>query len=89
MGRVNVSKTVQPPQDFQEKIAPLLEAGGRFHPKNCQAHYKVAIIIPYRDREEHLQLFLQHIHPFLQRQQLEYGIFVVEQSGIKFNLFKR
>ena len=34
----------------------------------------------YRDREDHLQVFLHHLHPILQRQQLDYRIFIVEQS---------
>ncbi len=34
----------------------------------------------YRDRADHLQIFLHHLHPILQRQQLEYRIFVIEQS---------
>ena len=33
-----------------------------------------------RDRADHLQIFLHHLHPILQRQQLEYRIFVIEQS---------
>ena len=42
--------------------------------------------MPYRDRESNLKLFLQHIHPFLMRQQLDYGIFLIEPVGdIKFN----
>lgn len=76
-----MSKTATAMERFEEKYLPLLGPGGRYHPPNCQAHYKVAIIIPYRNREEHLRLFIQHMHPFLQRQQIDYGIFVVEQSG--------
>lgn len=76
-----MSKTAKPVETFQEKYASQLSSGGRYHPPDCQAHYKVAIIIPYRNREEHLRLFIQHMHPFLQRQQIDYGIFVVEQSG--------
>ena len=34
-----------------------------------------------RDREEHLRMFVYHMHPVLQRQQLDYGIFIVEQEG--------
>lgn len=55
--------------------------GGRWAPPFCSSRHFVAVVIPYRDRSEHLDLFLQHMHPFLQRQQLQYGIFVVEQSG--------
>ncbi|XP_026321376.1 beta-1,4-N-acetylgalactosaminyltransferase bre-4-like isoform X2 [Hyposmocoma kahamanoa] len=43
--------------------------------------HSVAIFVPYRDREEHLAIFLRHIHPFLIKQQLEYGIYVIEQLG--------
>ncbi len=66
-----------------EKILPQIEIGGRFQPQECIARHKVAIIIPYRDREEHLKIFLRNIHPMLERQQLDYGIYVVEQFGNK------
>ena len=39
----------------------------------------VAVIIPVRDRDSHLRLFLQHMHPFLQNQKLAYRIYVIEQ----------
>lgn len=81
MGRTNVSKTVIPMEKLEEMYRSRLGPGGRYHPPDCQAHYKVAIVIPYRNRKEHLQLFIQHMHPFLQRQQIDYGIFVIEQSG--------
>lgn len=69
-----------------ERLHPELELGGRFHPPNCKSKHKVAVIIPYRDREMHLRLFLHNIHPILQRQQLDYGIFVIEEAGnTKFN----
>nr|XP_015908188.2 beta-1,4-galactosyltransferase 4 [Parasteatoda tepidariorum] len=58
------------------KILP----GGRWYPKNCSSWQRVAIIVPYRNREAHLKIFLQHMHPFLQAQQLDYGIFLIEQS---------
>ena len=32
-----------------------------------------------RDREEHLRIFLNHIHGFLQKQLIDYGIYIVEQ----------
>ena len=61
-----------------ENIHPEIQLGGRWHPLDCTSRNKVAIIIPYRDREQHLILFLQHMHPYLQKQQLDYGIYVVE-----------
>lgn len=64
-----------------EAAFPQLERGGRWRPPECNARHKVAIIVPYRDREDHLRTFLLNIHRFLQRQQNEYGIYIVEQSG--------
>ena len=61
-----------------EKDHPELSPGGRYTPKECTARHRVAIIIPYRDRDLQLRMFLHHMHPILQRQQLDYGIYVIE-----------
>ena len=37
------------------------------------------LFITFRDREEHLRIFLNHIHPFLQKQLIDYGIYIIEQ----------
>ena len=60
---------------YSQQVLP----GGRFVPKHCRSQSRVAIIIPYRKREEQLKLFLNHIHPILSRQQIIYGIYVVGQ----------
>ncbi|KAI8520898.1 lactose synthase [Branchiostoma belcheri] len=60
---------------------PDVRLGGKWRPPNCTARHKVAIVIPFRDRETHLQVLLKHLHPILQRQQLDYGVYVVEQYG--------
>ncbi|KAM4621974.1 beta-1,4-galactosyltransferase 1 [Polymixia lowei] len=60
---------------------PNLEAGGRYRPKDCMALQKVAIIIPFRNRDEHLKYWLYYLHPILQRQQLDYGVYVINQEG--------
>lgn len=52
---------------------------GRYQPEECKALQKVAILIPHRNREKHLMYLLEHLHPFLQRQQLEYGIYIIHQ----------
>ena len=52
--------------------------GGHYSPKTCTARSKVAIIIPYRDRASHLNIFLRHMHKFLRFQEIDYTIFVVE-----------
>jgi len=56
-----------------------LDIGGSWEPALCVARHRIAIIVPFRDREEHLQAFLNLIHPMLQRQLLQYTIFVAEQ----------
>lgn len=62
------------------KLHPDLRRGS-YKPKTCQARHKVAIIIPYRDRPEHLQILLNHLHPVLKRQQLDYTIYTVSFAG--------
>ncbi|KAI5087620.1 beta-1,4-galactosyltransferase 1 [Silurus meridionalis] len=74
------------------KLDKLIEEGsvspgGRFRPKECVSQQKVAIIIPFRDRELHLKYWLYYMHPILQRQQLDYGVYVIEQTGA--DLFNR
>jgi hypothetical protein len=54
-------------------------SGGRWTPKDCNSRHKVAIIVPYRDREPHLKLFLNHMHSFLQQQSIEYSIYIIEE----------
>lgn len=56
-----------------------IQSGGRWKPDYCLARHRVAIIIPYRDRLNHLRILLSYLHEILQRQELEYQIFVAEQ----------
>ncbi|XP_041074952.1 beta-1,4-galactosyltransferase 1-like [Polyodon spathula] len=69
------------PVDLEESKNPALQEGGRFTPQNCKALQKVAVIIPFRNREEHLKYWLYYLHPILQRQQLDYGVYVIHQKG--------
>ncbi|XP_063829436.1 beta-1,4-N-acetylgalactosaminyltransferase bre-4-like [Ostrinia nubilalis] len=79
-GPIPVNKT-ELELDWVEKKYPEVQWGGRYAPPNCTARDKVAIIIPFRDRQQHLAIFLNHMHPFLMKQQIDYGIFIVEQAG--------
>ncbi|OQR73103.1 beta-1 [Tropilaelaps mercedesae] len=55
-------------------------------PSGCDPAYRTAIVVPYRDRAEHLNLFVQHIHDFLAGQGIAYALYVIEQSkGDPFN----
>ncbi|KAK2848705.1 hypothetical protein Q5P01_008539 [Channa striata] len=64
-----------------KKDNPDVQPGGRFKPKNCEALQKVAIIIPFRKRDEHMKYWLYYLHPVLQRQQLDYGVYIINQEG--------
>ncbi|KAK2149901.1 hypothetical protein LSH36_432g01021, partial [Paralvinella palmiformis] len=79
-------RDIAPPFEFLEETHEELSAGGRWRPKLCLATSRVAIVIPFKNRELHLRRFLYNMHPFLQAQQLEYGIFVIEQDNdVPFN----
>lgn len=74
-------------EKVEHQFAAALLPGGWFKPKECHARDRVAIVIPYRDRATHLPIFLANIHPFLMKQQIEYGIFLIEQDAV--SLFNR
>jgi hypothetical protein len=66
---------------LEDRYGPYMQPGGHWFPSTCQTSQRVAIIICYRDREQHLKMLLDHLHPFLQQQQLDYTIFLVNQHG--------
>ena len=80
-GQLNIEMHVPAWEDIAKRNNLTLP-GGEWSPSECRNTEKLAIIIPFRDRDEHLRIFLNHIHPILQRQKLSYRIFVVEQVRI-------
>ncbi|KAG1674073.1 Beta-1,4-N-acetylgalactosaminyltransferase bre-4 [Nymphon striatum] len=63
-----------------------IKHGGEWNPVSCKSLFRIAIIVPYRNRKHHLNIFLSYIHPFLQKQNIHYRIFIIEQSSLyKFN----
>lgn len=87
--RINISYTNHTLTELESLIVqnqPDLKVGGKWKPRECKSRNKVALIIPYRDRLVNLQQFLNHMHPFLKKQQMEYGIYLVEPvANITFN----
>ncbi|XP_070390102.1 beta-1,4-N-acetylgalactosaminyltransferase bre-4-like isoform X3 [Dermacentor albipictus] len=69
-----------PSLEAVENEFPEVMQGGRFRPKECTSRHRVAILVPYRNRAEHLKIFIYNIHKVLSRQQIDYGIFVIEQG---------
>uniref|UniRef100_A0A3P8UBG1 Beta-1,4-galactosyltransferase n=1 Tax=Amphiprion percula TaxID=161767 RepID=A0A3P8UBG1_AMPPE len=68
-------------EEVRKVISRPLREGGRYKPPDCIAIQKVAIIIPFRNRHEHLKHWLYYLHPILMRQQLDYGVYVINQDG--------
>lgn len=66
-------------KDVESENKAVME--GEYKPLNCNSRQSVAILIPHRNREKHLLYLLHHLHPFLQRQQLHYAIYVIQQAG--------
>ncbi|XP_061113686.1 beta-1,4-galactosyltransferase 3-like [Conger conger] len=81
VGPVSVRLSSPPSLDEIWKKNPLVSPGGLYRPPGCESRHRTAIIIPYRDRLSHLRSLLYHLHPFLQRQQLHYTIYIVHQAG--------
>jgi N-terminal region of glycosyl transferase group 7 len=68
-------------ENVEKRFADKITLGGRFKPSDCRARDRVAVVIPFRDRKQHLPILLKNLHSFLMRQQIDYGIFLVEQSA--------
>ena len=66
-GAVKVQTDNIPSMEEMEMTYSFLEDGGHFKPNQCIAKHRVAIIVPFRDREEHLRTFLFHMHSFVPR----------------------
>ncbi|KAK3722060.1 hypothetical protein QZH41_007362 [Actinostola sp. cb2023] len=79
VGPVALERRKSFPMKQVEKELPFVSKGGSWKPSKCLAT-KVAIVVPYRDRQSHLAMFLRHIHRFLRWQLLDYKIYIVEQS---------
>ncbi|XP_078525144.1 beta-1,4-galactosyltransferase 3 [Lissotriton helveticus] len=81
VGPITVTFTSVPTVKQIQAKNPLVTAGGMYHPPNCEPRYRTAVLIPHRNREAHLRYLLYYLHPFLQRQQIQYGIYIIHQAG--------
>lgn len=60
-----------------------IQPGGEYIPKDCVPRFSTAIIVSYRNREDHLRRFTTYMHNFLRKQKIHYRIFIIEQSDTK------
>ncbi|XP_005231158.1 beta-1,4-galactosyltransferase 3-like isoform X1 [Falco peregrinus] len=81
VGPLTITFRVIPTERMIIKKNPFVQPGGRYRPPHCLARYKSAILIAYRNQEKYLHHLLYYIHPFLQRQQLSYSIYLIQQVG--------
>lgn len=81
IGPIQINIELESLSKIEGKFQNLLLPGGWYKPNECNSIDRVAIVVPYRDRANHLPIFLNNIHELLIKQQIEYGIFVIEQIG--------
>lgn len=81
VGPIEVDTAPEFIENVEKRFADKITLGGRYKPSECRARDRVAIVIPFRDRKQHLPIVLKNLHPFLMKQQIDYGIFLVEQSS--------
>lgn len=67
--------------DINEMMLQIGVKDGCHTPVDCVPVEKVAIIIPFKDREDHLVKWLFHMHQLLVRQRREYCVIVAEPIG--------
>ncbi|KAJ3587300.1 hypothetical protein NHX12_010898 [Muraenolepis orangiensis] len=85
VGPVSVHLSAPLSLDQIRQRNPLVSPGGRYSPPDCEARHHTAIVVPYRNRQTHLRTLLYHLHPFLQRQQVHYSIYIVQQVPLSWS----
>uniref|UniRef100_A0A8K9WMQ1 Beta-1,4-galactosyltransferase n=1 Tax=Oncorhynchus mykiss TaxID=8022 RepID=A0A8K9WMQ1_ONCMY len=83
-GRLEVNMSEMALEDVERVLLnaePSMTLGGYWKPRDCVPRWKVAILVPFRNRHEHLPILLRHLIPALQRQRLQFAFYVVEQVG--------
>uniref|UniRef100_UPI00358F1AAF beta-1,4-galactosyltransferase 5-like isoform X2 n=1 Tax=Myxine glutinosa TaxID=7769 RepID=UPI00358F1AAF len=86
-GRIDVNMSLISFAKVQTRVSNLgVRPGGHWRPNDCKPRWKVAILIPFRNRHEHLPILLRHLVPMLQRQHLQFAFYLIEQaSDLPFN----
>lgn len=79
VGPLTITFRVLPSEKMIIRKNPFVQAGGTYRPPHCLPRYRSAILVAYRNQKKYLQHLLYYIHPFLQRQQLSYTIYLIQQ----------
>jgi hypothetical protein len=85
--RITVNTKATNLKEIESNLANIsIKLGGEWSPTTCQARSRVALIVPYRNREANLHIFIRHMHPFLSKQLIDYAIYIVEPlANLTFN----
>jgi hypothetical protein len=89
----HIKKDIVNPEVLKERVRPILLHGLKLikpiqkailskrnsSPKIERSQKKMAMIIPFRNREEHLKIFIPSICQYLDNQNINYELIVVEQ----------
>ncbi|XP_076446853.1 beta-1,4-galactosyltransferase 4-like [Babylonia areolata] len=67
---------------LEDEWSSALGQGGNYRPPHCQPEERTAIIIPCRNRWTHVRILLNHLIPFLIRQQVSFTLFVIELDPV-------
>lgn len=95
VGKIRVWMDGPSYDQLEKLYSSWIDKGGHSYPRHCISRHKVAIIVPYRyrlllyiewensfrfrDRDTQLRIMLHNLHALLTKQQLDYGIYIVEQ----------
>ncbi|KAF0036185.1 hypothetical protein F2P81_011497 [Scophthalmus maximus] len=83
-GRLEVNMSEVSLEEVERSLLesePNMAPGGYWKPKDCLPRWKVAILVPFRNRHEHLPILFRHLVPVLRKQRLQFAFYVVEQGG--------
>ena len=72
LGTLPVSKQRLNISIVEANYSRFFQRGGFYAPPDCRAAQRLAIVIPFRDREQHLTILLNHLLPILIRQRREF-----------------
>ncbi|XP_043541524.1 beta-1,4-galactosyltransferase 3-like [Chiloscyllium plagiosum] len=78
-GPIRVSFPKELTLEEVRKRNPMVLAGGWYKPPDCESKHSTAVLVPHRQREQHLKYLLYYLHPMLQKQQLHYRIYIIHQ----------
>uniref|UniRef100_A0A8C2I6S9 UDP-Gal:betaGlcNAc beta 1,4- galactosyltransferase, polypeptide 2 n=1 Tax=Cyprinus carpio TaxID=7962 RepID=A0A8C2I6S9_CYPCA len=82
VGRLLIEFSSQITLERVQRENPNVTEGGKYTPPDCRPKQKVAIIIPFRHRDNHLKYWLHYLHPVLRRQKIDYGIYIINQVSV-------